>query len=279
MVKIRNKLTGEIVEVPDQPGMQRVGPANKLRPLQVRSAELGNTKTAQEIAADRQMLPLQIRKAEAELAKARIEASRAQVSPEDQKFLNTMRENTGSIGETISLLRNAETLSKRMDPETARWAKWGTVEDGGGFMDWLGAKIFGGATTAQQKDDYQNLTAHQNDAVLLKQMAQKGPQTESDAVRMQLATLSPFKLKGPNSTIIGNAALNAFLAQRKPEFYTKWANQNGGLNSPDKKGRTVDQAWRQVQNMAAQNFRRSQAPKSRTAKPAQNDGWKIEEVK
>lgn len=275
-MKLRNKRTGEIIEVPDRPGVRPVGPRDSMQPLRVQGAELGNQRTAQQIDADKQMLPLQIRKAEAELAKAQIDAARSRVSPEDQKFINTMRENTGAIGETLGLLRNAEGLTRRMDPDTARWAKWGTVEDGGGITDWLGAKIFGGMTTPAQKEDYQNLTALQNDAVLLKQMAQKGPQTESDAVRMQLATLSPFKMRGPNATIIGNAALNAALSQRKPEFYTRWISRNGGLNSPDRQGRTVDQAWRQVEALAARDFRRNQ-----TARPAKrkDDGWKIEEVK
>ncbi len=91
MVKVRNKRTGEIVEVPDQPGgLQRVGPVNTMRPLQEQGAQLGNQRTQQQINIDNTMFPLQVKKAQADAAKAQAEATKAKMEGglDPQKLAN-----------------------------------------------------------------------------------------------------------------------------------------------------------------------------------------------
>ncbi len=89
-MKIRNKATGEIVDIPDQqPGLQRVGPANTMRPLQEHGASLGNQRTAQQIQSDRQLLPLQVQKARADAMAAEAEAKKATAATQiDQRSAN-----------------------------------------------------------------------------------------------------------------------------------------------------------------------------------------------
>lgn len=90
MPKLRNKITGEIVDIPDQGGMQRIGPANNMRPLQVQGAQLGNQRTQQQIQADQQLIPLQVEKAKADAVKAQAESKKASLESglDPQKMAN-----------------------------------------------------------------------------------------------------------------------------------------------------------------------------------------------
>src|SRR3546814_9981784 len=74
-------------------------------------------------------------------------------------------------------------------------------EEGGGFGDTIGAATVGGAMglfgglPEQTITDFQNLKGLQSGRVLKQQIAQKGPQTESDAARMKLTEISPSRTK------------------------------------------------------------------------------------
>lgn len=72
---------------PAQPTMRRVGPANPKLPLEIQGQQLGNARTGQQIAADRQLIPLQVRKAAAEAAKAESDA-RQKNGLDPQKLAN-----------------------------------------------------------------------------------------------------------------------------------------------------------------------------------------------
>ncbi len=84
MAKIRNKITGEIIEIPDQ-GMQRVGPANTMRPLQEQGAALGNQRTQQQIQSEQQLLPLRRQLLAEQLRAAKAAADKAAVPKADPK--------------------------------------------------------------------------------------------------------------------------------------------------------------------------------------------------
>ena len=57
--------------------MVQVAPASPKLPYEVQGAQLGNQRTAQQIDADRQLLPLQVRKMQADIVKAQADADRA----------------------------------------------------------------------------------------------------------------------------------------------------------------------------------------------------------
>lgn len=64
-----------------QSGMQRIGPANTMRPLQEQGAALGNQRTQQQIQADQQLIPLQVQKAQADVSIAQANAKKAANAP------------------------------------------------------------------------------------------------------------------------------------------------------------------------------------------------------
>ena len=86
-MKIRNKRTGEIIEIPDQPGARPVGPVDPKIAPQLQGLTLGNQRTAQQIDSDRQLLPLQVQKARADAVRAQAEA-RQSSGLDPQKLAN-----------------------------------------------------------------------------------------------------------------------------------------------------------------------------------------------
>ena len=251
-----------------QAGARPVGPQDPKVPLDVEGKALANARIPVQTRGDE----LSNRQKEQELRQG------GGLSTQDQTFINAMREQVGGIDDVISTLKNAAQISDRVNPDIARFAQWGTVGEGGGLADWIGSKMFGGLTTPRQKDDFQTLSALQNDAVLLKQQAQKGPQTEADAVRMQLSSLSPFKRNVPNAAIIGQASLNARLSQRRPGFYTEWAQKHGSVNAVDPQGRSVDQAWKAFSDTARRAYEANpaiQRIKGTKAKPKPKSSPKV----
>src|SRR5690349_6109364 len=65
----------------------QIAPPSPKLPLEVQGAQLGNQRAAQQIQADRQLLPLQVAKARADLAKTQAEA-REKSGLEPQKMAN-----------------------------------------------------------------------------------------------------------------------------------------------------------------------------------------------
>lgn len=175
----------------------------------------------------------------------------------DQQFINDLRAQIGNVDQVIRDIRRAAQVVDRFktSPTKAFKARVATPEqEKSGVLDQLGAGIFGGLVSDADKQDYQSLQALQNEFVLQKQIEQKGPQTESDALRMQLAGVSPGKYKPVNAKILGDAMLRAQLLQRKPGFYTKWAQKFGSINATDQNGKSVDDAWAVMTQNAARNY-------------------------
>lgn len=80
MVKLRDKVTGEIVEIPDAPGVRPIGPSDPKVPLQVQGAQLGNQRTRQEIDQAAALLPYRQRVMAAQATKAETDAQTAKAN-------------------------------------------------------------------------------------------------------------------------------------------------------------------------------------------------------
>ena len=167
------------------------------------------------------------------------------LSVQDNKFLNEMRATSGQAGlEAETEYRNAARVIDRLGtgPVRAKLLDAFIPQDGGGFWDTVGGVIGAPFIDQQTVDDFQTLKGLQSKRVLTEQLAQKGPQTESDAARLKLTEISPYNTKGANIRVLDAGMRKARLASIKPDFFTKWTNQYG-LNGLDAQGRTVDAAW------------------------------------
>lgn len=174
-------------------------------------------------------------------------------SPQAQAFLNALSTQAQEAGETKRLYDQAEPAINKLHPGPYRGAflDMAIPQENGGFFDKLGAFVIGGparvlgAITPDEVDAYQNLKRLQSSRVLGEQILQKGPQTESDAARMQLTEISPGKSKAANKATIAAGRAKADRVRAKPTFYTAWANKYG-LNGVDENGFTADQVWAQA---------------------------------
>lgn len=169
------------------------------------------------------------------------------LSVQDNKALNEMRDGH-SAG--LKVNRDYREIAKMLDrgrvtPDNAGLLKAFIPEEGGGFFDWIGGKIGNNFIDQQTKDDFNTFKSLQSGRVMDAQIAQKGPQTEADAARLQLAEVSPYKSKQANLGVMMRGMADATLAKRKLPFMQKWANKYG-LNGVDPRGRTADEAWRGV---------------------------------
>jgi len=177
-------------------------------------------------------------------------AGKKGLSVQAQNFLNPLSTQASEAAETQRLYDQAAGAIKTLKPgpNRGRFLEIATPEEGGGFLDTLGGLVVGaparaiGAITPEETDAYQNLRRLQSSQVLGQQLLQKGPQTESDAARLQLTELSPSKSQKVNEDVIkaGNAKMDRVRA--KAIFYTKFAN-NWGLNGVSPDGFTADQLW------------------------------------
>jgi hypothetical protein len=134
-----------------------------------------------------------------------------------------------------------------------------TPEEGGGILDTIGGIVGAipraiGAITPQETDALQGLKRLQSQRVLGEQILQKGPQTESDAARMALTTVSPMKSKVVNEEVIRTGKAASERDQAKSVFYTAWANKYG-LNGVSPEGLTADEVWGQVANSITDRVR------------------------
>lgn len=171
-------------------------------------------------------------------------------SPQAQKFLNDLSTQAIEAGETRKLYEQAGKYLGTLQPGPyrGRFLDVAIPEENGGFFDTLGAIVVGGparllgAVTPKEVDAYQGLKRLQSEQVLGKQLLQKGPQTESDAARLQLTELSPSKSAGLNREIAAQGITKADRIRARSIFYNKFANLYGqGGTTPE--GYTADQIW------------------------------------
>lgn len=215
----------------------------------------------------------------AELRKVLGGSGRGGLSVQDNKALNEMRD-AHSAG--LKVNRDYREVARTLDrgnvtPLNASFLKAFIPEEGGGLLDGIGGAIGSLFIDQQTRDDFNALRALQSGRVMDAQIAQKGPQTEADAARLQLAEVSPWKSKKANLGVMMRGMADATLAKRKLPFMQQWANKYG-LNGVDERGRTADQAWGEVAKRVYAVGNNRSAPKA-TGRSAGNNGWKIERVK
>ena len=194
-----------------------------------------------------------------------------QFAVQDRTALNAIREATAPAADTMNEYRQAEGAAKRLGtgPWRGRLLDAAIPEERGGFGDALGAALVGGpmklfgALPQQTIDDFQRLKGLQSQRVLTTQMAQKGPQTESDAARMQLTEVSPYKSLAANQSVINQGGRKAFLESKKTGFYTQWANRFG-LNGLNERGQSVDDVWNGVRDKVYRGGGQKTPPMKRT---------------
>lgn len=249
MPYLRNKRTGETVFVPDQGGGPQGGIAPN--PLRVQDAQAGIGKTIADttkIQTDTIGSGLDNQKTIGDIAKQRKELAQNPIGEKDQTFINTMREESSAMPELIGQMQAASTAVGRFKPSATRGALFNNImpEDD----DWLPTALAKTAgrwfTDDKSEEDYQTLRSLQEGQALVKQQAQKGPQTEADTARIKASGVSPSKGAGPNALTLAEGTYNARLAQIKPEFYTKWANNFGSINAPNHEGKTAGEVWGKI---------------------------------
>jgi len=148
------------------------------------------------------------------------------MSVQAQNFLNNLSQQAADAGETRRVYERARQDVKTLQPGPYRGAlmQAATPEDNGGFFDRLGAIAIGGplrligAITPQETEAYQHMRGLQSQQILQTQLAQKGPQTESDAARMMLTELSPGKTAAVNNDVINKGISKADRARAKSIF-------------------------------------------------------------
>lgn len=169
------------------------------------------------------------------------------LSVQDNKALNEMRPSHGAaLGVNRDYREVARALDRsKMTPAKASWLETWIPRENGGLFDMIGGAIGQRFLDPQTVTDFQTLRSLQSKRVMDAQVEQKGPQTESDAARLQLTEVSPYKTKQANIGVMRRGMADATLAKRKLPFFQQWAGKYG-LNGMDPQGRTVDQAWGQV---------------------------------
>lgn len=173
----------------------------------------------------------------------------AGLSVQDNVGLNKMREESIPA---LSVRRDYREVARALDrsnmsPAKAAWMEALVPSENGGLFDKIGASIGQAVLPRQAIDDYQTLRGLQSKRVMDAQVAQKGPQTEADAARLQLAEVSPIKTKQANIGIMKRGMADAVLAERKLPFFQKWASKYG-LNGVNERGESADAAWLGVKN-------------------------------
>lgn len=276
MPKIRNKITGEIIEIPDQQGRvvasappmpkapagYRPGPTLSMDPGYMRG-EIGlagataAARNAAEIAAAREKGRIEL---EMELEKRRLLTKGAGLVEQDNSALNKLRDQTGNAQGLTRDYRAAMGLLPKIDPARVPLMNDVLPKEDGGWLNYLFSSGASDTVSPKERQAFQNFRAIQSGQVLDKQQAQSGPQTESDAARMKLAGIQATNDLSANVPILMRGYADSALAERKMPFYTNWANRYG-LNGVDARGRSVDDVWRGVRE-AVYNTERKVTPRT-----------------
>ena len=209
------------------------------------------------------------------------------ISTEDQAVINRLREGIGPIDEALQGLNGAAGVIDRFrtGPNRAATVNAAIVPPDAGWLDMIGPNIRKALSGVSDQDiaDYQSLKRYSNEAVLQKSIEQKGPQTESDAIRMAMTGITPDKDHNVNARIIGDNTLRGLIAKGRPDFYVKWANRNGSLNTLEN-GKSVDEAWSEHVNAITSRYNsdpRIRRLSGNAGAPRKSQGggaWKIERI-
>ena len=252
----RRIVNGWIYEKGGDGSIRPVGPAQQQAPAdptfgykgpQVASDLTGKNLQNNKTVVDTRGSEISNQKAIGEIAANTKRMMENPISDRDQALINGMRQSLGDMPGVLRDIHAAATAVDRFQPEPGKGSKysWMVPEDN----DWpitAWAKNAVGALaglTQEDVDNYQAITSLQNQAVLNSQIAQKGPQTESDAMRMKLAGVSPNKGVLPNAQLLARQAYDADMKMRRPGFYEAWANRLGSTHALNKSGKSADDVW------------------------------------
>lgn len=174
----------------------------------------------------------------------------ARLSAQDRNALNEMNRQAAEADEIMRQYDEAERIVRRLRTGPWRGAMLSAAipEAGGGIPDTVGGVAIGGparltgAITAQDVRDFNALRALQANRVLSEQQQQRGVQTDSDAARMMLAEIDPWKDEDTNYQIIARGRARSRRVRQRANFYAQWASQNGSL-SATVNGQGVEQAF------------------------------------
>jgi hypothetical protein len=101
---------------------------------------------------------------------------------------------------------------------------------------WLSAAGLGGDQVKDIATNAQKFNAVAKDLVLQKQLAQKGPQTESDARRLEQTVANLGNTPESNAAIIAFSMAQNNRTIQQEQFYSRWWQQKGTM-------RGADDAW------------------------------------
>lgn len=161
------------------------------------------------------------------------------------------RQRQGAAGAAEAKIRAAESVAalERLDSGPFRGAvlDMAIPTTGGGFWDGLGAAVVGapmrmtGAINDKTIADYQ--TANRNATLDTRQSetGEKGVQTEGDAARTLLSTLTPHTADPQEIGKSINEKADRQIA--RTDFYTRWAQTYGSTAGVDEYGRSVEKAF------------------------------------
>lgn len=204
------------------------------------------------------------------------ERRRYPISKEDAAIIDRYRQNADVARRaSMELLTAGQSVDRfGSGPERARDVKRSMVTEDDGLLEQLGRNVYGTVAGISDQDiaDYQDLDRLRQSRVATIQAEQKGPQTESDALRYMKSTFGPDKSVEVNARSLAEANYNAVLDKRKPDFYTKWANNFGSLSAVNPQGKTADEVWQEAAQKGWQAF--TQGPQGRKLYGQQQKGRK-----
>lgn len=224
-------------------------------------ATLGKTQAdTTKTIVDTQGSRLDNEKKAAEIAAANRSLTQNPISEKDQSYLNVMRMNAGDLSGLLRDIGSAQEAVDRFKPSPGKGVLYeaGIPSDDDSLVStFLQNNVVAPFLDPQAIQDYQKLRSTQASATLAQSQAQKGPQTEADAIRMKLAGVSPNVDVLPNAQILAEQQYNADMGQRKPGFYTYWANQLGSLSALNRDKKSVDQVWNEQYGRGLKQLKRS----------------------
>ena len=215
-----------------------------------------------------------------ELAALRATSTAGTTTAPDKKALTDASDRSSAAGKTLRLYDSVAPAIERFNPGPLKGSVYDALmpNDGEGFWGGVGSTL-GAPLRAllpqQDKDDYQRINAAQSERVALRQMEQKGPQTDKDAAMYRQADLSPTRTKAVNRDIIARGRTESHLVKQKAALLNKWVAQYGSPSAPNHNGFTFQQA----SDWLEQNYAKQQRPAAPPSTRRANDGWSVQEVK
>jgi hypothetical protein len=181
------------------------------------------------------------------------------LSTKDAETMALMRQQSGGLDGVIQQLQTIAPIIDRFrtGPDRAAVVRSTIPEKDEGLWGVLTKNIKRAATGVTPTDirDYQEIEKVSSKEVLEELAEQKGVPSDRDAMRVEMTALGPDKDQTVNARIIGDNILRGRMSQLKLDHYARWINKYGNLAAVGN-GRTVDEAWREVENVGRRAYQR-----------------------